>query len=150
MKFRFIWVGRTRNESYRTLQEDYLQRLSHFVKCEIADIRDAGKGETKETEGERILEKVNQSSFVCLLDVGGRAVSSPQLAAEIEKWQHAGHKEISFVIGGANGVSRAVADRANIVLSLSFLTFTHEMARVVMLEQLYRAYTIIRGYPYQK
>jgi 23S rRNA (pseudouridine1915-N3)-methyltransferase len=147
MKFRFVWVGRTRNEHYKALQEDYLQRLSHFVKCEVVEVKDA---ETKETEGERILEKLNQTSFVCLLDVGGRAVSSPQLAAEVERWQHAGHKEISFVIGGANGVSPAVADRASIVLSLSFLTFTHEMARVVMLEQLYRAHTIIRGYPYQK
>lgn len=147
MKFRFLWVGKTKNVHYSALQEDYLQRLSHFVRCEVVEVKDA---EAKETEGERILDKLNQTSFVCLLDVSGRAISSPQMAAEIERWQHAGHKEISFVIGGANGVSRAVAERASIVLSLSFLTFTHEMARVVMLEQLYRAHTIIRGYPYQK
>lgn len=147
MKFRFLWVGKTKNVHYSALQEDYLQRLSHFVRCEVVEVKDA---EAKETEGERILDKLNQTSFVCLLDVSGRAISSPQMAAEIERWQQAGHKEISFVIGGANGVSRAVAERASIVLSLSFLTFTHEMARVVMLEQLYRAHTIIRGYPYQK
>jgi 23S rRNA (pseudouridine1915-N3)-methyltransferase len=150
MKFRFVWVGRTKNEHYRALQDDYLQRLSHFVKCETSEIRDARPGEDKETEGERILEKLNQTPFVCLLDVKGRTVSSHELAAEVGRWQNAGHKEIAFVIGGADGVSQAVADRANIVLSLSFLTFTHEMARVVMLEQLYRAHTIIRGYPYQK
>lgn len=147
MKFRFVWVGRTKDKSYKALQDHYLQRLSHFVKCEIVEIKDAPN---KETEGERILEKLNPTSFVLLLDVSGRMISSHELAAEIERWQHAGHKDISFVIGGADGVSRKVAERANDVLSLSFLTFTHEMARVVMLEQLYRAHTIIRGYPYQK
>ncbi|MBP9111135.1 MAG: 23S rRNA (pseudouridine(1915)-N(3))-methyltransferase RlmH, partial [Pyrinomonadaceae bacterium] len=88
--------------------------------------------------------------FVCLLDVEGKAISSHGVAKEIEKWQNAGTKEIAFVIGGADGVSAKVAERANFRLSLSFLTFTHEMARVVLLEQLYRAFTIIKGFPYQK
>lgn len=146
MKFRFVWVGKTKNKSYLTLQEDYLQRLSHFVRCEVVEVRD---GDT-ETTGNRILEKLNQSSFVCLLDVTGKGVSSHDLARDVENWQNAAHKEIAFIIGGFEGVSRAVAARADTVLSLSFLTFTHEMARVILLEQLYRAYTILRGYPYQK
>ena len=150
MRFRFIWIGKTRDKNYRALQDEYLQRLSHFVKCEVVEIRDSAPHETKETEGKRILEKLNQSSFVCLLDVSGIGLSSPQLAKEVEKWQNSGLKEISFVIGGANGVSAEVAARADFRLSLSFLTFTHEMARVVMFEQLYRAYTIIKGFPYQK
>jgi len=150
VKFQFVWVGKTRNKNYLALQEEYLQRLSHFVKCTTLEVRDAGPGETKETEGKRLLEKVNQSSFVCLLDVNGRSLSSHDLAADVERWQSTSVKEICFLIGGADGVSQEVADRADAVLSLSFLTFTHEMARVVMLEQLYRAFTIIRGYPYQK
>ena len=150
MKFRFVWVGKTKNKNYLALQDEYLQRLSHFVKCETIEIRDSGPHEGKETEGKRILEKLNQTPFVCLLDVTGRKISSPELAKEIEKWQNAGTKEISFVIGGANGVSTEVAQCADLVLSLSFLTFTHEMTRVVMLEQLYRAFTIIKGFPYQK
>ena len=150
MKFRFIWIGKTRDKSYRALQDEYLQRLSHFVKCEVVEIRDTAPHETKEIEGKRILEKLNQSSFVCLLDVTGRSLSSPELSKEVEKWQNAGMKEISFIIGGADGIAPQVATRADAVLSLSFLTFTHEMARVVMLEQLYRAYTIIKGFPYQK
>jgi 23S rRNA (pseudouridine1915-N3)-methyltransferase len=150
MKFRFVWVGKTRNKHYRALQDDYLQRLSHFVKCEIVETRDTSQHETKDIEGKRLLEKVNQSSVVCLLDVTGQPLSSPELAKKVEKWQNEGLKEISFVIGGAEGVSPAVAARADFRLSLSFLTFTHEMARVVMLEQLYRAYTILRGFPYQK
>ena len=147
MRFKFVWVGKTKNKSYLALQEDYLQRLSHFVKHEIVEVRDS---DNTETEGNRILEKLNQTSFVCLLDVTGRGISSHDLAAEIDKWQNAGLKEIAFIIGGFEGVSPAVAARADAVLSLSFLTFTHEMARVLLLEQLYRAYTIIKGFPYQK
>ncbi len=150
MKFRFIWIGKTRDKNYRALQDEYLQRLSHFVRCEAIEIKDSAPHESKETEGKRFAEKLNQTSFVCLLDVTGKSISSPELAKEIEKWQNRGTKEVSFLIGGADGVSREVATRANFRLSLSFLTFTHEMARVVLLEQLYRAYTILNGFPYQK
>jgi len=129
-----------------------LGRLQHFVKCEVAEVRDAGEtGDVaKEIEGKRILEKVNPMSFVCLLDVAGRAISTEDLAKEVEKRQASGLKDMSFIIGGADGVSSEVAMRANDRVSLSFLTLTHEMARVVLLEQLYRAYTIIRGFPYHK
>ncbi len=150
MKFRFIWIGKTRDKNYRALHDEYLQRLSHFVKCEIVEIKDSAPHETKEIEGKRILDQLNQSPFVCLLDVGGKSISSPQFAKDVEKWQNSGLKEIAFVIGGADGISSAVAERADHMLSLSFLTFTHEMARVVLLEQLYRAYTILKGFPYQK
>ena len=149
MKFNFIWIGKTRDNNYKALQDEYLRRLSHFVKCDITEIRDAGPPDP-ESEGKRILGKLNHSSFVCLLDVTGKSVSSRELASEVESWQNAGLKEVAFIVGGAGGTSREVADRANYRLSLSFLTFTHEMARVVMLEQLYRAYTIIKGFPYQK
>ena len=150
MKFRFVWIGKTKDKNYRELQDEYLKRLSHFVKCEVIEIRDSAPHETKEIEGKRILDKLNQSSFVCLLDVLGRKISSHELANEVEKWQNAGTKEIAFVIGGADGISTEVASRADNMLSLSFLTFTHEMARVIVMEQLYRAYTIIKGFPYQK
>ena len=146
MKFRFVWIGKTKDKNWRALQEEYLQRLSHFVKFEITELRDEGI----ETESKRILEKVNQSNFVCLLDVKGRSVSSHELAAQVENWQNRGLKEIVFVIGGADGVASEVVERANFSLSLSSLTFTHEAARVVLIEQLYRAYTIIKGFPYQK
>lgn len=150
MKFHFVWIGKTKDKNWRALQAEYLSRLAHFVKCEITEVKDALPHETKEIEGNRILEKVNHSSFVCLLDVKGRSISSPELAKEIEKWQNRGLKEITFIIGGAEGVSSEVVERADFSLSLSFLTFTHEAARVILLEQLYRAYTIIRGFPYQK
>ncbi len=146
MKFRFLWVGKTKDKNWRALQEEYFARLSHFVRCEIVEIKDS----TKEIEGKLILDKLNQSTFVCLLDVKGRSISSHDLAAKIENWQNRGLKEVTFIIGGAEGIASEVVERADNSLSLSFLTFTHEMARVVMLEQLYRAYTIIKGFPYQK
>lgn len=150
MRFRFVWIGKTKEKNWKALQEEYLRRLSHFVKCEIVEIKDSAPHEGLEIEGKRILEIVNQRSFVCLLDVNGRSLSSPELAKEIEKWQTRGLKEVTFVIGGAEGVSPEISQKADFSLSLSFLTFTHEMARVVMLEQLYRAYTILNGFPYQK
>lgn len=150
MKFRFVWIGKTRDKNYRALQDEYMQRLSHFVKCEVVEIKDSAPHDTKEIEGNRIIEKLNQSPFVCLLDVTGRSLSSAELAKEVEKWQNMSLKEVTLVIGGADGVSPEVARQAKDRLSLSFLTFTHEMARVVLLEQLYRAYTILKGYPYQK
>jgi 23S rRNA (pseudouridine1915-N3)-methyltransferase len=146
MKFRFLWIGKTKDKNWRALQEEYYGRLSHFVRCDITELKEG----TKELESKRILENVNQSSFVCLLDVKGRTLTSPDLAKEIEKWQNRGLKEVTFIIGGAEGVASEVVETADFSLSLSFLTFTHDMARVVLLEQLYRAFTIIKGFPYQK
>jgi len=146
MRFRFIWVGKAKDANWRALQDEYLQRLSHFVKCEVVEIRDADK----QTEGNRILEKLNQKTFACVLDVDGQGLSSRELAKKVENWQNKGIGEISFIVGGAEGLSREVAEKADLRLSLSFLTFTHEMARVVLLEQLYRACTIIKGFPYQR
>ena len=150
MKFRFIWIGKTKDRNWKALQEEFLQRLSHFVKCELTELKESAPREGPDIEGERILAALNPKTFAVLLDVRGEAITSPGLADTIEKWQNRGLKEVSFLIGGANGVSRRVAERADISLSLSFLTFTHEMARAILLEQLYRAYTIIKGFPYQK
>ena len=144
MKFRLLWIGKTKDENWRALQEEYLQRLSFFVRCEIVEIKDS----SREIESKRILESVNQSPFICLLDVKGRSISSAELAKNIENWQNRGFREITFIIGGATGVTAEVVEKADYSLSLSVLTLTHEMARVVLLEQLYRAFTITKGFPY--
>lgn len=147
MKLRFIWIGKTRNKNWLALQEEYLRRLLHFVKVEVLELKESND---KFQESKQIIENLNQKNFVVLLDEKGKMLSSVELARQIEKWQVSGTKEITFVIGGAEGVTSEVAQRANFSLSLSVLTFTHEMARVILLEQLYRAYTIMKGYPYQK
>ena len=150
MRFKFVWVGKTRDRNWKALQDEYLQRLSYFVKVEVAEVKDVVSPNSVQLEGNAILDRLNQSTFVTLLDVKGQHLSSHELAAAVEKWQIRGIREVGFVIGGAHGVSPEVAERADHALSLSFLTFTHEMARVILLEQLYRAFTIIKGFPYQK
>jgi len=153
MRFRFIWIGKTRDARLRALVDEYLQRLGRFVRYEISELREgAGRGGRTgiEVESKSIIGALHSDAQVVLLDVEGREWSSPQVAAEIEKWQNGGTKEVAFIIGGPEGVSPEVAARADLRWSLSRLTLTHEMARVLLVEQLYRAYTIIHGLPYQK
>lgn len=150
MRFRFIWIGKTREKNWRALQDEYFQRLSHFVRLDTTEIKESAPNESNEDEGKRILNALNPSSYTVLLDVEGKQISSHQLAKEIEKWQNRGLKEVVFIIGGQDGASPEVVEKADISLSLSSLTFTHEQARVILAEQLYRAFTIIHGYPYQK
>lgn len=150
MRFRFVWIGKTKDKNWRALQEEYLARLAHFTKLEIAEIKESQPHETKEIEGRRILEILPENVFAVLLDVAGKQIASHDLAAEIENWQNRSLREIAFIIGGQDGVSEAVAGRANLKLSLSKMTFTHETARVLLLEQIYRAFTIIHRFPYQK
>jgi 23S rRNA (pseudouridine1915-N3)-methyltransferase len=153
MHLRLIWVGKTRNEHLRALVDDYLGRLRRFVRSEVTELRESSartEREGIEEEGRRIIGALHRDGFLILLDVEGREWSSTGLADEVEKWQTAGRKEVAFVIGGHNCVSKDVVARADLRWSLSRLTLTHEMARVVLAEQLYRAYTIIHGLPYQK
>jgi 23S rRNA (pseudouridine1915-N3)-methyltransferase len=137
----------------RALVDGYLKRLGHFARCEVTELRESAARDARsgiEDEGKRIIGALHSDALNVLLDVEGREWSSPQLAAEVEKWQNSGRKEVAFVIGGPDGVAAEVAARADLRWSLSRLTLTHEMARVVLVEQLYRAYTIIHGLPYQK
>jgi len=137
----------------RSLVADYLSRIERFVRYEVTELRESSASDSRagiEDEGKRIIGALHSDAITILLDVEGREFGSRHLADEIEKWQNSGTKEIEFVIGGANGVSAAVRKRAKYTWSLSQFTLTHEMARVVLVEQLYRAYTIIHGLPYQK
>jgi len=152
MRLRIIWTGKTRDARLKALCDDYLKRLSHFVRSEVTELRETkgGGNEGIEKDSKRISDALNDGTVLVLLDPSGLDWSSQELAGQIERWNNEGIREISFVIGGPQGVSRELAGKANKRWSLSRLTLTHEMARVVVLEQLYRAYTIIHGLPYQK
>jgi 23S rRNA (pseudouridine1915-N3)-methyltransferase len=152
MRIRFIWPGKTRDEHLRALVAEYLKRLTRFVRCEVIETRE---GETADSaslkkESQRILDAIPAGSMVVLLDVKGLEWDSQGLADEVRRWEHDSIKEVVIVIGGPDGVSAEVAARALKRWRLTRLTLTHEMARVVAVEQLYRAYTINRGLPYQK
>ena len=152
MRIKVVWVGRTKSEPIRVLIEDYLRRFMKFARCEVTEVRESAAREAeriKEEEAERILGALRPDANVILLDVDGQQWSSPELARQVEEWQNASVKEIAFVIGGHLGVASSVRTRSTVCWSLSRLTLTHEMARVLLLEQLYRAYTIVHGVPYQ-
>jgi len=152
MKFRIIWTGKTRDARLRALVEDYAERLSHFVRCGVTEIRELGRtdkaGIDKETK--RISDALRPGSLTILLDPAGAEWTSQDLAAQLKNWEGNGVKEIAFVVGGPNGLAPELVARADKRWSLSRLTLTHEMARVLLVEQLYRAFTIVHGLPYQK
>ena len=152
MKLRFIWPGKTKDQRLRSLIEDYLKRLSRCARCEIVEIkesrtRDAG---AVNKESQRIIDAIGDSALAVLLDLDGRDWSSQELAMQVQRWENEGTKEVAIVIGGPEGVSNEVQSRADVRWRLSRLTLTHEMARVLAFEQIYRAYAINRGLPYQK
>lgn len=147
MRIRFIWPGKTKDERLRALVAEYLKRLSRFARCEMIETRDAAD---LKKESDRLLDAIPDGSLVVLLDVKGREWSSTELAAEVRRWESDAIKEVAIVIGGPEGVSAEVSDSAQKRWRLSRLTLTHEMARVIAVEQIYRAYTINRGLPYQK
>jgi len=152
MRLRIIWIGKTRDARLRALIDDYAERLGHFARCEVTELRELGRSDKAgiDKETKRISDGLRSGSVTVLLDADGVEWTSQQLAAQVQGWEGSGIKEVAFVIGGPNGVADDFKARVDKRWSLSRLTLTHEMARVLLLEQLYRAYTIIHGLPYQK
>ena len=155
MKLRFVWIGKTKLAPMRELIESYLKRVGNFARVEALELRDrdeVGSDPRKilEREGEDILERVDRDPFVVLLDERGRQLDSFKLAELLETHRVGGSKQITFVLGGHFGVSEGVRKRADFQLALSQMTLTHEMARLLLVEQVYRAFAIIHDLPYQK
>jgi 23S rRNA (pseudouridine1915-N3)-methyltransferase len=155
MKLRFVWIGKTKRLPIRELVREYLERVTRFAPVEVAELRDRNEVGSDprailEKEGADILTRTTSDPFVVVLDERGRQVDSIMLAELIEKHRLAGTKQMTFVLGGHGGISDVVRNRADFVLSLSRMTLTHELARVVLIEQVYRAFTIIHDLPYQK
>jgi 23S rRNA (pseudouridine1915-N3)-methyltransferase len=141
-------IGKDHSKEYKSLAEEYIKRLPWKVKIEeLVHNKGGSDDEIKKKEGELLLQKLDSSSFVIALDELGNKHSSKEFAAMIAKNSS---KQVVFLIGGANGHSEEVRKRANVVTSLSDLTFPHMMVRLILIEQLYRAYTIQQGHPYHK
>ena len=154
MNIKLITVGKTDNKALQSLIDDYTKRLSFYIRFEleiIADLKNAKnltQSQQKEKEGELILSKIAPTDQVILLDENGKSFSSMAFSAELQKKMNAGVKTLVFVIGGPYGFSDAVYDKANGKISLSAMTFSHQMVRLFFIEQIYRAFTILRGEPY--
>ena len=153
MKITLLVVGKTTDQRLQTLIEDYQQRLKHYIPFEmvvIPDLRNAKaltQTQIKEQEGIEILRRITPAMDVILLDEHGREYRSIEYAQWIQKKMAAG-RDVTFIVGGPYGFSPAVYERANGKISLSKMTFSHQMVRLFFVEQLYRAMTILRGEPY--
>lgn len=154
MNIRLIAIGKTDNKALQTLIDDYTRRLSFYVRFEldiIADIKNVknlSESQQKEKEGELILSRLSLSDQLILLDENGKGFSSVGFSAELQKKMNSGIKTLAFAIGGPYGFSEAVYARANGKVSLSAMTFSHQMVRLFFIEQLYRGFTILKGEPY--
>lgn len=154
MLLKLIAIGKTKISYLNEGINEYRNRLSHYLPFELVEIPDVkvSKGTSpdrvKSMEGDEIQKKLDASAFVILLDENGKGFSSEQFAAHLQKRFNSGGKEIAFVIGGPYGFSEEVVERANERVSLSSLTFSHQMVRLIAMEQLYRAMTILRNEPY--
>lgn len=153
MKITLLVVGKTTDQRLQTLIEDYQQRLKHYIPFEIVvipDLRNAKaltQTQIKEQEGIEILRRITPAMDVILLDEHGREYRSIEYAQWIQKKMAAG-RDVTFIVGGPYGFSPAVYERANGKISLSKMTFSHQMIRLFFTEQIYRAMTILRGEPY--
>jgi 23S rRNA (pseudouridine1915-N3)-methyltransferase len=152
-------VGKIKEKFYKDAISEYAKRLSKYCTFEIIEVADemtpdrAGEKECrliKEKEALRILSKVRDTSFVCTLEINGERLSSTQFAEKINRTAMMGKSHITFIIGGSLGLHEAVTDRADWHLSFSDMTFPHQLMRVILCEQIYRAYRIINNEPYHK
>lgn len=154
MKITLLSIGKTEESYLREGEAIYLNRLKHYAPFEhvvlpaLKKTKSLSHEQFKQEEGKILLARIQPSDQVLLLDERGRTFSSPQFAQYLQKQLNAGYKNVVFVIGGPFGFSEAVYQRANGKLALSELTFSHQMVRLFFLEQLYRAFTILKGEKY--
>lgn len=159
MKITIIAVGKLKEKYWKQAIAEYEKRLSAYTKIDIIEVPDEKAPETmsdkeieqvKEKEGQRILAKVKPQSTVITLEIQGKMLSSEGLAKELDQRMTQGASDFTFIIGGSNGLHQDVMKRSNFALSFSKMTFPHQMMRVVLLEQVYRAFKINRGEAYHK
>lgn len=159
MQIKIIFVGKLKEKYLQQGVSDYLKRLKKYARIEILEVMDekipekaspAREDICTAKEGERVLKLLGPDSFFIVLAVEGQLLSSEELAAKLEKYALQGKSKITFVVGGALGLSPKVKERADLLLSFSPLTFPHQLMRLILMEQLYRAFKIIRSEPYHR
>ena len=157
MKIRIVAVGKLKEKYLREGVAEYEKRLAPFASVELLETREeymaenpseAQRQQTLAKEGERLLRLVPEKSFLIVLDVKGKLLSSEALAKELAGLALQGRSDLTFLIGGAFGLSQAVRERADLRISFSPMTFTHQMVRLLLYEQIYRAFKINRGEKY--
>lgn len=159
MKVTILCVGKIKEDFYRKAILEYEKRLGRYCKVDIIEVADektldsasaALEAQIKEKEGERLLRHVREGMYVVALAIDGRQLDSVQLSEKIDRLGVSGNSHLAFVIGGSLGLSSQVLKRADERISFSQLTFPHQLMRVILLEQIYRSFRIIRHEPYHK
>lgn len=150
---RIICVGKIKENYISKGIDEYLKRLNGYQKIEIVELKEGNNidiTKTIKTEGEDILSKINSDDFVITLEIEGKMISSVELAEKIQNLLTYGKTKIDFIIGGSWGLSDEVKKRSNYALSFSKFSFPHQLMRLVLIEQIYRAFTIINNKEYHK
>ncbi|WP_338407500.1 23S rRNA (pseudouridine(1915)-N(3))-methyltransferase RlmH [uncultured Flavobacterium sp.] len=154
MNIKLIAIGKTDNKNLQSLIDEYQKRLSFYIKFDleiipdIKNVKNLSESQQKEKEGELILAKISPTDQLILLDENGKTFSSVAFSEELQKKMNSGVKTLVFVIGGPYGISENVYNKANGKISLSLMTFSHQMVRLFFIEQLYRGFTILKNEPY--
>lgn len=152
MKVNIVCVGKIKEKFFVDAIAEYQKRLSRFCDLKIIEVEEASNvkdlEKKSELEGKLLLEKC--SGVIVALDGRGKQLSSPEIADFIESKKNQGNSEITFVIGGSNGLSDEIRNKSNLILSFGKITFPHQLFRVVLIEQIYRAFTILENLPYHK
>lgn len=154
MEIKLLAIGKTDDKQLNALIDQYQKRLKHYIKFDfeiipdIKNVKNLSQAQQKEKEGELILKKVNTSDILVLLDENGKQFTSVEFANYLQKKMNSGIKRLIFVIGGPYGFSDTVYQKAQGKVSLSKMTFSHQMVRLFMIEQLYRGFTILKNEPY--
>lgn len=159
MRITVICVGKIKEKFYTQAVDEYSKRLSRYCKLDIVELADEKTPDNasdivneqiKRKEGERILSSIKDDAYVCALAIEGKMLDSVELSEKIEMLGINGVSNITFIIGGSLGLSEQVLKRADYKLSFSRMTFPHQLMRVILLEQVYRAYRIMKNEPYHK
>lgn len=154
MKINLILVGKTTSKEFQSIIDDYCERVTHYTPFEVTVIPELkntkalSQEQQKTLEGDAIMRQLQDSDYVVLLDEHGKELRSVEFATWMGKKQQTVSRRLVFIIGGPYGFSTAVYERANEKLSLSRMTFSHQMVRMIFIEQLYRAFTILKGEHY--
>ena len=154
MKIVLLAIGKTNEQYLIEGISEYQKRLKHYTQFQILEIPNVKKAknfsntELMKREGELILDQIQPSDHFVLLDDKGKDFTSPKFAEKLQSWMLSGKKRLVFVVGGAYGFSKDVYDRGNEKLALSKMTFSHQMVRLFIVEQIYRGYTILNNEPY--
>jgi 23S rRNA (pseudouridine1915-N3)-methyltransferase len=153
LKLRVVAVGKDRSGLYAPAVDEYAKRLSRYVKFELVEVpearKHAGTPQARDEEAEALLARIGPRERVVALDERGEERTSVEFAARVRRWIEGG-QDVALVIGGSDGLAEALLARAAERISLSRMTLAHRLARLVLVEQLYRAMTILRGEPYHK